>query len=71
VIVQSSPLMPDTPLGEMEQVLSDEYALVFNSDISVGDPRNVYDRQDEFYLPIAGFHAIDRPGPNLRIFAHR
>jgi hypothetical protein len=26
---------------------------------------------DEFYLPLAGFHTIDRPGPNLKIFARR
>jgi hypothetical protein len=28
----------------------------------------VYDWQDEFYLPLAGFHAVRRPGPNLSIY---
>jgi hypothetical protein len=28
----------------------------------------VYDWQDEFYLPLAGFSDILRPGPNLTIY---
>jgi hypothetical protein len=28
----------------------------------------VYDWQDEFYLPLAGFGGIWRPGPNLTIY---
>ena len=29
----------------------------------------IYDWQDEFYLPLTGFAAIERPGPNFEIFA--
>jgi hypothetical protein len=29
----------------------------------------VYDWQDEFYLPLRGFAAIERPGPNFEIYA--
>jgi hypothetical protein len=35
------------------------------------DPRakgNVFDRQDRFYLPFAGFHGVARPGPNLYVY---
>ena len=28
----------------------------------------IYDRQDEFYLPLTGFQAIRRPGPNLDVY---
>ena len=28
----------------------------------------IYDWQDEFYLPLAGFGGIWRPGPNLTIY---
>lgn len=30
---------------------------------------NVYDWQDEFYLPLTGFSGIRRPGPNFTIYA--
>jgi len=32
------------------------------------DPRNRYDPQDTFYVPYAGFHNIQRPGPNIEIY---
>ena len=35
-------------------------------DLSATDA--VYDWQDEFYLPLAGFGGIERPGPNLTIY---
>jgi hypothetical protein len=31
----------------------------------------VYDRDDDFYLPLAGFDAVVRPGPNITIYARR
>ena len=71
VIVQSSPLLAVTPLGDMAQVLATDYTLGFASHAAADDPRNVYDLQDEFYLPLAGFHRIDRPGPNLTIYVRR
>ena len=32
---------------------------------------HVFDRQDAFYLPYAGFEGVERPGPNLSIYARR
>lgn len=29
----------------------------------------VYDRDDEFYVPLAGFEAVTRPGPNISIYS--
>jgi 4-amino-4-deoxy-L-arabinose transferase-like glycosyltransferase len=31
----------------------------------------VYDRDDDFYLPMAGLGAVTRPGPNITIFRRR
>ena len=32
---------------------------------------NVYDLQDAFFLPIAGFTGVERPGPTVRIYRRR
>jgi hypothetical protein len=32
---------------------------------------NVYDLQDAFFLPIAGFAGVERPGPTVRIYRRR
>ena len=45
--------------------------LAFARDVDAADPRNRYDLQDEFYLPFAGFHQVDRPGPNLKVYVRR
>ena len=71
VVVQSSPLMAAPALGDMDHVLSTDYTLGFASEVAAPDPHNVYDLQDEFYLPLAGFQRIDRPGPNLKVYVRR
>ena len=73
LIVQSSPLAwgAPAPAADLTPMLRDRYELQFERHVADDDPRNVYDRQDEFYLPIAGFHGIERPGPNLRIYVRR
>ena len=71
VVVQSSPLLPLPELGDMDHVLSTDYTLRFGVEGAAPDPRNVYDLQDEFYLPLAGFRQIDRPGPNLKVYVRR
>jgi 4-amino-4-deoxy-L-arabinose transferase-like glycosyltransferase len=72
VIVQSSPLMRRPPnLARIEQILAAAYELRFAQNITAGDPGNVYDWQDEFYLPLTGFTGIERPGPNLRVYVRR
>jgi hypothetical protein len=35
----------------------------------VDDPALVYDREDAIYVPLAGFRAVTRPGPNVEIYA--
>ena len=31
-------------------------------------PRRVYDRQDAFFVPFAGFSGVERPGPNFTLY---
>jgi Dolichyl-phosphate-mannose-protein mannosyltransferase len=69
VIVQSSPLQPPLDnMGEVEAALKAEYSLAFVQHVVTADPANVYDLQDEFYLPLTGFRHIGRPGPNLDVY---
>jgi len=71
VIVPSSPLLRDAPAVEEMSVLERNYDLVLSLNVAEDVPANVYDRQDEFYLPIAGFKGIERPGPNFRVYVRR
>jgi hypothetical protein len=34
----------------------------------LNDPSLVYDRDDAFYIPLSGFRAVTRPGPNVEIY---
>lgn len=68
VIVQSSPLFDEPVSSDVESILAVDYSLSFSIDAAAADPRNVYDWQDEFYLPLAGFKGVDRAGPNLKIY---
>jgi hypothetical protein len=72
VIVQSSPLRPPPDnMPAVERVLDGEYTLAFARNVVNADPANVYDLQDEFYLPLTGFRGIQRPGPNLEVFVRK
>lgn len=69
VIVQSSPLRPPPDdIAEVHAVLNEDYRLAFVQHGVNHDPGNVYDLQDEFFLPLAGFRGIERPGPNLDVY---
>ncbi len=72
VVLPSSPVIETPDLGGMDKVLATEYALAFaRDDVDAGDARNVYDRQDEFYLPLSGFKDVERPGPNMAVYQRR
>ena len=71
VIVHSSPITGPENLGVMEETLRTRYTLAYQVHAVSDDPANVYDRQDEFYLPYAGFKSVERPGPNVKIYVRR
>jgi hypothetical protein len=67
VVVQSSPVTGTPDLGPFAPALRDHYRLAYSRRVARDEPRNIYDLQDEFYLPLAGFR-VERPGPNLDIY---
>jgi hypothetical protein len=71
LIMPTSPRLPADDETDGARALADRYRKVcaieaFDSSSQSGI---VYDWQDEFYLPLAGFSAVRSPGPNLSIYA--
>ena len=72
LVVVSSPITGSPDLASAAPWLDREYELQFARMVVREDDRaNIYDLQDEFYLPLAGFHRIEAPGPNVRVFVRR
>ena len=73
IVLEESPLRAySTTPGPILALVRAEYEPAA-SFVAV-DPRNnsgVYDQQDAFYLPYAGFSGVERPGPNIYIFRRR
>jgi hypothetical protein len=71
VIIQSSRLVAyrDDP-ESMRKILADRYRTIGRIDVenpsSAVEP--VFDQQDAFFAPVAGFERFVRPGPTLEIF---
>ena len=68
-------VLPDSPLvygnvpPELRTLAADRYALAHVVRATLPGPtRGVYDLQDAFFLPIAGFRGVLRPGPTVSIF---
>jgi hypothetical protein len=57
----------------LNAVLDKHYRWVetFKGTIAARISTAVYDQQDAFYVPFAGFDAIRRPGPDVHIFERR
>lgn len=56
----------------LRQRAAEQYVLVWSVRGTSGSARRaVYDQQDAFFLPIAGFSAVERPGPNISIYRRR
>ena len=73
MIVHSSPLSSRNALGAREvRILARDYEPVMAVNAVASDERaNIYDWQDDFFLPLAGFKRIERPGPNVMIYMRR
>jgi hypothetical protein len=68
VVIASTPLGSPN-VAELVRSLGHDYELQFElAVVGVDDRENTYDGEDEFFLPLGGFHQIERPGPNLRIY---
>lgn len=72
IVVEECPLPYCSVSDTMRRALARDYELR-RSFIAVDATRPglAYDRDDDFYLPLAGFDAVDRPGPNISVYAKR
>jgi hypothetical protein len=73
LVVQSSPLMYSAEAPVISEMAAREYERV--AEFRAHDPArtasHVYDPIDAFYLPLRGFDGVERPGPNVTIYARR
>jgi hypothetical protein len=60
----------DAP-ARLGPVLADYQPLQTFTAVDLAQPGLVYDRDDAFFVPLAGFGAVARPGPNLVIYGRR
>jgi hypothetical protein len=70
VIMQESPLPVSVPQPEAVALLEEGYDLV-HVVRGHGDGPTVYDRQDAFFVPYAGFSDTTHPGPNFAVYRRR
>ena len=66
-------LVQDSPLPSMTQevvigFLTEGYTEVQRFTAFTAGSRRVYDQQDAFFVPFAGFSGVDRPGPNFTLY---
>jgi hypothetical protein len=69
IIVQDSPL-PSTTQPIVKEVMTDGYVRVAEFPAFAPSADLVYDQQDAFYVPLAGFDHVIRPGPNFSVFKY-
>ena len=72
IVVQEHPLGYSTVSDGIRRILADAYELkrTFTA-LDPSHPSLVYDRDDAFFVPLAGFGGVSRPGPNLAIHARK
>jgi hypothetical protein len=72
LVLEESPLgVYSTTPPEIRALAEQRYDLVRVFEAVDLGARNVYDQQDAFYVPYAGFERVRRPGPNFKIYLRR
>ncbi len=72
ILLQESPL-PSTTQPEIAALLESgdyDFAWRFQA-LTLGRQDRVYDLQDAFFVPFAGFDGVARPGPNFTLYRRR
>jgi 4-amino-4-deoxy-L-arabinose transferase-like glycosyltransferase len=69
LVLHDSPLRAYTVTAPgLRALAAEQYDLAHTVDAGRG---SVYDLQDAFFLPIAGFSGVERPGPTIRIYRRK
>lgn len=72
VIVQESPLPYSRVPPTLRTWLDRGYGLHASIEgVDMAAARPAYDEEDALYLPLSGFGAVSRPGPNLHVYVRR
>ncbi len=71
ILMNSSALTGPANIYGADETLARDYERVLELKASTDDKARIYDLQDEFYLPLAGFKGVERPGPDITIYARR
>ena len=73
LVLQQSPLWTYARVPpELRQLAAERYDLVQTVHATTGRARSaVYDLQDAFFMPVSGFHTVERPGPTILIYRRR
>ena len=73
IVIGESPLREYTAAPpSIAALIAQRYELVHEvRGIGRESAGGIYDRQDAFFLPIAGFSDVARPGPDIRIYRRR
>lgn len=67
ILIQDSPL-PSTMQGVVRELLEEDYQLAWQFSAFSRKSEHVYDQQDAFFVPFAGFTGVTRPGPNFTLY---
>jgi hypothetical protein len=68
ILVQHSPLPSETQ-AVVRGYLQEDYVLAaYFEALSLKNQERVFDRQDAFFVPFAGFDGVKRPGPNFAVY---
>lgn len=67
ILLQESPL-PSMTQDVVAEFLNEDYHFVREFKAYVPSNGRVYDLQDAFFIPFAGFSGVDRPGPNFTLY---
>ena len=71
IVLEGSPLWTWAGTSpEIRKLAAERYTLVRNIR-AADDGWAVYDLADAFFLPVAGFRGVERPGPNVLIYRRR
>jgi hypothetical protein len=69
LVLPESPLQAYAYVPEpLRELARSRYRLVWTVRGTVGRRRGIYDEQDAFFVPIAGFSSVRRPGPTIYIY---